>query len=177
MMDDYTPSLVIISAVANNSVIGMEGKLPWHSKAELSLFKEMTNFSAIIMGRKTFESLGSKPLPSRLNIVITSKEMKDIPSTIFVRSLEEGIEVAEEYSFANDKKRFFVIGGSQVYKDALKYADFLIISRMNCEPEGDTYFPRIDPEEWTLGDITENFIYDGDEEVDFQIEYYVPIGQ
>lgn len=137
---------ILIAAVSANGIIGREGTIPWHSRAELKNFKSITMGYPIIMGRKTYESIG-KPLPGRLNIVI-SRNREFNPGFSEIRvfgSLEEAyIYCIRE---ANPEK-VFIIGGGELYRQSIKDADKLIISQMNLEAEGDVYFPEISPEIW-----------------------------
>jgi dihydrofolate reductase len=138
--------LIIISAVAQNSVIGRSnGDMPWNVKEEFQHFKNTTLGFPIIMGRKTFETLG-KPLQGRLNIVITrdkerSFEFDDVKKFY---SLNKAIE----YCRTLNKEKAFIIGGGEIYKQAISLADEMIISFMNFEAEGDVYFPGIDEKIW-----------------------------
>jgi dihydrofolate reductase len=143
----YRPLLksIIIAAISRNNVIGDKGKMPWHSKEEFKHFKESTLGFPVIMGRKTFESLG-KPLTGRLNLIITSNpglfsRFEDIKC---FSNLKEALLFCESSNFA----KAFIVGGAQIYKEAIKTADELMISRMNFEVPGDKYFPEIVPDEW-----------------------------
>ncbi len=141
--------IIIIAAVAKNGVIGKNGSIPWHSKAELQHFKKTTMSFPIIMGRKTWESIG-RVLPGRLNIVLTSKELKsDSENLIYFDSLEKAFELCESKKY----EKCFIIGGSQIYKTAMDSADSMIITRMPFEIDGDSYFPKIGSE-WKLIDTT-----------------------
>ena len=139
--------IVIISAVAKNGVIGRSnGEMPWHSKEEFAHFKSTTLGHPIIMGRKTFDALG-KPLKGRLNIVLTKSgfdpgfdDVKVLPG------LKEAYFLCENENY----KTAFVIGGGQIYKQAMESADEMLISIMNFEAEGDVYFPDIDEKVWTI---------------------------
>ncbi len=138
---------IIIAAVAQNGVIGRStGEMPWHSREEFQHFKNTTIGFPVIMGRKTFESLGG-PLKGRLNIILT-KEMK------FTSYNEEYIKVLsslkEAYDFCEENKfvKIFIIGGGQIFPEAIKSADELIISFMKFNAEGDVYFPEINQKDW-----------------------------
>ncbi len=139
--------IIIIVAVSENNVIGKEGKIPWHSGAELKHFKETTMGNPIIMGRKTFESIG-KVLPGRLNIVLTGKaeEFKNFEDLIIASSLDEALNICRE----QNQEKVFIIGGASVYEEALNFADEIILTRMKLKVDGDTYFPHINFEEWSL---------------------------
>ncbi len=151
---------IIIAAISKNNVIGNQGKIPWHSKAELKHFKQTTMGFPILMGRKTFESIG-KPLPGRENIVITSSpgKLKNIQGISIFTDLESALK---QYS---DKEKLFIIGGGKIYNEFLPIADELLITRMPFEVEGDVYFPEISKIDYELKDII-----DHDE---FKVEHYV----
>ena len=154
---------IIIAAIAKNGVIGRSnGEMPWHSKPEFQHFKSTTLGFPIIMGRKTFESLGS-PLKGRLNIVLTkNKELKDRFSDIIVFD-----EVNEVYSYCEDQKfeKIFLTGGGSLFPLFMKDAGEMIISIMDFDAEGDIYFPKIDDTIWK--------IESKDQRDGFEIIYYV----
>ncbi len=138
----------IIVAMAENRVIGAKQDLLWHISDDLKRFRKITLHHAIIMGRKTFDSIGH-PLENRLNIVITHdpKKSSDETSLIFVNSLEDALKIGKE--FENKRrdeldKEVFIIGGGQIYNQALPLADKLYITLINDDFEGDTYFPVYD---------------------------------
>lgn len=139
---------IIIAAVAKNGVIGRSnGEMPWHSKEEFSHFKNTTFGSPVIMGRKTFESLGS-PLKGRLNIVLTSdKELCSKFEDIIVFE-----KLSEAYAYCENQKneKIFLIGGGTLFPVFMKDADEMIISIMDFNAEGDIYFPEIDDKIWKI---------------------------
>lgn len=153
--------IIIIVAVAENNVIGKDGKIPWHSSAELKHFKNTTMGSPIIMGRKTFESIG-KVLPGRLNIVLshTPGKLRKSDGMVAVHNLDEALNICRE----QNAEKVFIIGGASVYKEALAFADEIILTRMNLKPEGDTFFPEIDSVQWSLKEK--------EEKEEFTIEVY-----
>lgn len=130
----------IIAAVSSNGVIGKEGKLPWYIPEDLKHFKKLTSGNVVIMGRKTYESIG-KPLPNRVNIVITRDKNKIINGCITVNSIEEAIRKA-----GNDKQ-IFIIGGGEIYKKSLNFANKIYLTKVHQNIEGDTYFPTLN-ENW-----------------------------
>ena len=136
---------IIISAKSKNGVIGRQGELPWHSKDEFLHFKTTTFGSPIIMGRKTFQSLG-KPLKGRLHLVITRQ--KNFSLSFREVLILNDLETAFAYCEKNNFEKVYVIGGGEIYKQAINYADELIISIMNIEVDGDVFFPAIDPSLW-----------------------------
>ena len=127
----------IIACTSKNSVIGINGKIPWYYPKDLTFFKNVTSGYPVIMGRKTFESLG-KALPGRLNIVISSSEISDSNVTRAI-SLENALEIC----YFNKANRVFLIGGESVYKAGLKYADEILLTRILRNVKGDRKFPRI----------------------------------
>ncbi|MCB9262169.1 MAG: dihydrofolate reductase [Flavobacteriales bacterium] len=133
----------IIAAVAKNDAIGKDNKLLWHIKDDLQLFKKTTLNHVIIMGRKSFESIG-RPLPNRTNVVITRK--KDYaPEKVQVF---DSLNKAFDY-FRKSENEIFVIGGGEIYRQSLDNADMLHISHVEVSVEGaDTFFPKINWEEW-----------------------------
>ena len=134
--------LSLIVAVAKNGVIGANNQLLWHISDDLKRFKAITSGSPIIMGRKTFESLG-RPLPNRHNIVVTRNEQFPLPEGVTrANSLADAIEKAQ------GEKEIFVIGGGQIYKQSIELADKIYITEVDQTPEGDTVFPEIDKNIW-----------------------------
>ena len=136
-------SIHLIAAVAKNSVIGYQGAIPWKIQEDLQHFKELTMGQTVIMGRKTFKSIG-RPLPGRQNIVVTST-IDFIEGCQIARSLEEAIELAE-------RDEVFIIGGAMLYAEAMPMAQILDLTLVDIEPEGDTCFPAI---EWNAYEETE----------------------
>ena len=136
-------SLVLIVAAAENNVIGKDNQLIWHLSDDLKRFKKLTSGHHIIMGRKTFESF-PKPLPNRTHIVITrQKEYKVPKGVIVVHTMKEAVSVA-----ALSDAEPYVIGGGEIYKQALPFATKIELTRVHHEFEGDTYFPEIDTKDW-----------------------------
>lgn len=129
----------IIVAVANNLVIGKDNKMPWHISEDFKYFKNMTSGHPVIMGRKTYESIG-KPLPNRTNIVLTHKY---IDGVIVVDSIESAYKKAEEID-----DRCFIIGGASLYKECINTVDKLYITHIYTDVDGDTFFPEIDSNIW-----------------------------
>ena len=133
----------IIVAIAQNGTIGDKNALLWHIKEDMRFFRTTTSGHAVVMGRKTFESLGSRPLPKRTNIVITRAD-RVFEGALTAHSLEEAIRLAE------GDEEIFIIGGAQIYREALRIADRMYITRVMHDYEGDTSFPDIDLSEWEL---------------------------
>ena len=143
----------VIVAKASNNVIGAKNELIWHLPNDLKHFKNLTSGHPIIMGRKTFESLG-RPLPNRTNIVITRDKNWQGENVAKEFSLEKAIESAKKIN-----EDIYIIGGGNIYKQAMEFADVLYITEVHHEFEGDTYFPEIDEEIWEEVD-RENFMKD-----------------
>ena len=129
----------LIVAKSKNNIIGGGGKIPWYIPEDLQRFKKLTTNNIVIMGRKTFESLPkeSKPLPNRLNIIISRNKNYKVDNCLVVNSLSQALRKA-----GSDKK-VFVIGGGEIYKEALKYADNIYVTEVDGEFKGDTYFPTL----------------------------------
>ncbi|WP_417612288.1 dihydrofolate reductase [Owenweeksia hongkongensis] len=134
-------NLTIIAAMAKGRVIGKDNDLIWHLPDDLKHFKNLTKGHHVIMGRKTYESMG-KPLPGRTNIVITRQKDFKADGCILVNTIEEGIQKAEGDS------QPFIIGGGEIYKQALKYAQTMELTEVNGEFDGDTFFPTFDESQW-----------------------------
>jgi dihydrofolate reductase len=134
--------LSLIAAVSENGVIGKGGKLPWDLPADLQRFRELTKDHPVIMGRKTYESIG-KPLPHRSNIVITRQEV-NIPGCTVVHSFKEAIQASE----ASEANEAFIIGGAEIYRAALPFAHRIYLTRVHVNVEGDAFFPEVDFSQW-----------------------------
>ena len=138
--------LALVVAVAKNGVIGMDGDMPWHLSTDLQRFKRDTIGKPCIMGRKTFESIG-KPLPDRLNIVISRSEFVQ-PDTVNANSVDAALFLAEGWAKAHGSDEICVIGGGQIYRETISQASKLYVTHVMAEPEGDTRFPNISESEW-----------------------------
>ncbi len=131
----------IIVAMTRDRVIGKDNQMPWHLPEDLKLFKKLTSGNTVIMGRRTYQSIG-KPLPNRNNIVVSRSPM-DIPGGTACQSMDQALAQAEEYG-----KKIFFIGGAEIYRQALPLADFLCVSWLKQDCAGDTKFPEFDETEW-----------------------------
>lgn len=134
-------SLSLIAAMDENRLIGRDNKLPWHLPADLAFFKRTTMGKAIVMGRKTFESIG-KPLPGRRNIVITGNADFQAPGCEIADSIDAAM------SLANDDDEVMLIGGASLYQQTIERATKLYITRIHQSFEGDTWFPEFDLSDW-----------------------------
>ncbi|MCB6181948.1 dihydrofolate reductase [Leeia sp. TBRC 13508] len=128
------PRLTLIAAMASNRVIGIQNRLPWKLSEDLKYFKKMTSGHTVIMGRKTFDSLG-KPLPGRTNLVITRNMAWQHEGVTVCHGLEKAL------SACRGLDQVFVIGGAELYQQALPIADELLITEVQLSPEGDAFFP------------------------------------
>ncbi|WP_120489705.1 dihydrofolate reductase [Bergeyella cardium] len=132
----------IIVAMGRNNAIGKGNQLLWHLPKDLKHFKELTSGHPIIMGRKTYESIG-KPLPNRTNIVVSRKKDWFQEGVLIVGSLKEALKFAKKID-----ENIFIIGGGKVYEQTINLADKLEITLVDAEIDGDTFFPKINPEKW-----------------------------
>lgn len=134
-----------IVAISENNVIGHDNQLPWYLPADLKYFKKTTLHHPVIMGRKSFESIG-RPLPKRQNIVITKNPFYIANGISVAHSLEESIEIASE----SGTDEVFVIGGAEIFNLALPFCDRIYLTRVHDDIEGNIYFPEWDENEWKL---------------------------
>jgi len=137
----------IIAAVSKNGVIGVDNKLPWDLPEDLKRFKELTTGNVVIMGRKTYESIG-KPLPNRINIVITRNKDFFVSGVLTANSLDSALLKA------GGNKDIFIIGGGEIYEQSMGFADKLYITEVDMEVEGDTKFPTIS-NQWSVTEENE----------------------
>jgi dihydrofolate reductase len=160
----------MIVAQSSNRVIGRDNKLPWYLPGDLKYFKQATMGKPIIMGRKTFESIG-KPLPGRLNIVISRDASFTAQGIKVVMSLPEAIELAESQALIDGVDEAMIIGGAQIYALALPEVERLYITQVHADIEGDAYFPEFNRSQWTeLG--REDFSAQGPNPYDYSFIVY-----
>lgn len=140
------PTLIIVAALAKNGVIGKDNALPWHLPEDLQHFRQLTSGHAVIMGRKTWESLPARfrPLPERLNVVVTRDPAYAAAGAAVVHSLEE----AEKVCAAAPPQKLFVIGGAALYAHALPHARRLELTEIDADFDGDAHFPAYDRGQW-----------------------------
>ena len=138
-------NISLVVAAATNNAIGKDGKMPWHLPADMKHFKNITWGMPVVMGRKTFESLG-KPLTGRKNIVITRQTGWKANGAIGVQSIEDAFFVAQQA----DVNEIMVIGGGEIYKTLFDKAKRIYLTRVEAEPEADTFFPVLLREQWRL---------------------------
>lgn len=160
-------------AVSKNLVIGVDNNLPWNLKADLAHFKKYTLDKIIIMGRKTYESIG-RPLPNRVNYVV-SRTLNEIPGTVVFNSLENAISAAERENIKmNRDNEIVIIGGGHIFHETSESMNKLIITRVDCDIDGDIYYPDIDLTRWDLIK-TESYEKDSENDYNFKIEEYIKL--
>jgi dihydrofolate reductase len=138
-------SISLVVAAAENNAIGKDGKLLWHLPNDMRFFKNTTWGMVVVMGRKTFEEV-NKPLPGRVNIVITSNTAWQASDTITATSLPDALEKAA----LTNCKEIFIIGGGEIYRQSMDIADTIYITRVHATLDGDVFFPDIDEAKWQL---------------------------
>jgi len=149
-MSQVLPVSLIVAAT-RNQVIGLDNQMPWHLPADLRYFKQRTLGKPIIMGRKTWESLG-RPLPGRLNIVISRQADVELAGAEVFADLEAAILRGQEWATQQGVDEVMVIGGGQLYQQALTLAQRVYLTRIDLELEGDTFFPVLDAQQWRQTD-------------------------
>jgi dihydrofolate reductase len=133
-------TITVLAAVGANLVIGRDGDMPWHLPQDLARFKATTMGHTLLMGRKTYDSIG-RALPGRRTIVITRQTGWHAPSVEVAHSLPEALALAGPADL-------FVVGGSDLYRQAMPFADQMLLTEIEQSPEGDTFFPAVDPADW-----------------------------
>jgi dihydrofolate reductase len=133
-------TVTLIAAMGSNRAIGLDGRMPWHLPAELKHFKQATMGKTIVMGRKTWQAIG-RPLPGRQNVVISRNPAYLARGVDLVGSLDEAIEVSQS-------DEVMIIGGGQLYEQALPLAQRMLLTLIDIEPQADTWFPDWDEDEW-----------------------------
>jgi len=155
-----------VVAMSNNQVIGINNDLPWSLKDDLAHFKEYTTGKIIVMGRKTFESIG-RPLPNRENFVISST-LNSVEGVSIFPSLDDALAAA---NVQNTHAEIVIIGGGYLFRDSIDTFNKLVLTRVNCSIEGDVFYPKIDFKRWNL-ESKEDFFKNDDNQYDFSIETY-----
>ena len=154
-------SIKLICAVSKNNVIGNNNKLPWSISEDLKRFRELTSENIIVMGRKTYDSIG-RPLPKRENLVLSKNKKLKIENAKVFNTPQE---ILDFYHKREEEKDLFIIGGNYIYELFIEYCDYLLITFVDKEFKGDAYFPKIDWTEWELtneekkADNQENLTY------------------
>ena len=159
-----------VVALSNNNVIGVDNNLPWNLKTDLAHFKDYTTNKIIVMGRKTFESIG-RPLPNRKNLIV-SNTLNEINGAYIYKSTEEAIKNAKEICINNEiYNEIVIIGGGYLFRDTLKITNKLVLSEVDCEIDGDVFYPKINLEEWNEVS-SKKFIKDSDNDFNFVVKVY-----
>lgn len=154
-MTTSTLPLALIAALADNRVIGIDNRLPWHLPADLRHFKALTLGKPIIMGRKTWDSLG-RPLPGRLNLVVSRQEGLRLEGAEVLPSLAAAIDRADAWAREQGVAELMLIGGAELYAQGLPLAQRLYLTRVHLEPAGDAFFPEFAAGDWQLAEREEH---------------------
>jgi len=155
-------NITLVVAASDNNVIGKDNQLLWHLPKDMRFFKNTTWGLPILMGRKTFESLGSKVLPGRLNLILSNKKNIKTNNATLVHSLQDAVNKAAKL----DYKQLMVIGGGQIYELALPLAHTIMLTRVHTTIEGDAFFPSLN-EDWVK---TESTFYNSDEKHSYSFD-------
>jgi dihydrofolate reductase len=139
--------IILVVAVAENGVIGRDNQLPWRIRSDLKFFKSVTLNKPVVMGRKTYRSIG-KPLPGRTNIVITRQQDFAAPGILVAPGIDQALSAARGDALRRGADAIAVIGGTEIFAQTLPLADRLILTLVHANPPGDTYFPPVDPAVW-----------------------------
>ena len=159
-----------VVALSNNNVIGVDNNLPWNLKTDLAHFKDYTTNKIIVMGRKTFESIG-RPLPNRKNLIV-SNTLNEINGAYIYKSTEEAIKNAKEMCINNEiYNEIVIIGGGYLFRDTLKITNKLVLSEVDCEIDGDVFYPKINLEKWNEVS-SKKFIKDANNDFNFVVKVY-----
>lgn len=143
----HSVELIQIVAASKNYAIGKNNQLLWHLPRDLQYFKQQTWAMPVLMGRKTFESVGSKPLPGRINIILTRQKGLEFGDGILtVNTLEDAVQFCQKNSY----RQLFIAGGGEIYEQTFYQCHSIYFTRVDTNVEGDTFYPVIQPEEWWL---------------------------
>ena len=140
--------IVLVAAVARNGVIGRAGALPWRIKSEMQRFRALTWGKPVVVGRKTYLSFTRRPLPGRTNIIISRSRDVAMPGAIVAPTLSAALDVARGDALRRGADAIMVVGGAEIYAQALPLADRLEVTHVHAVPAGDAVFPAIDPAVW-----------------------------
>ncbi|ESQ90210.1 diacylglycerol kinase [Asticcacaulis sp. AC460] len=144
------PKLALVVAMSDNGVIGKDNTLPWRLRSDMKLFKDITQGKPILMGSNTWDSLPKKPLPGRLNLILSRDLKFEAPGGIICATMFEALDIAKEHATDDGVDEICVIGGANVYAQTLPKADRLYVTHVHATVEGDTHFPAIDPAVWQV---------------------------
>lgn len=143
MMSQHSPIVSIIVATSDNQGIGKDNQLLWHLPNDLKFFKRVTSGHTVIMGRKTFESIG-RPLPNRRNIVITRQKDFEADGVTKAASISEALRLTA------DESEVFIIGGAEIYRQTLPLANRIYLTKVSAQLDADAFFPALSPDEWEI---------------------------
>ena len=155
-------SIILIAAMADNDVIGIDDRLPWRLRADMRRFRKRTSGNPILMGRKTWDSLGGKPLPKRRNVVISRQADLETPGAEAVTSPQAALDLLD------DNDLCYVIGGAEIYRLFLPLADRFELTRVHDSTDGNVRFPTVDWDEWQLA---ESVGHPADEDNEFPVTF------
>ena len=158
-----------VVALSNNNVIGVNNDLPWNLKRDLLHFKEYTTNKIIIMGRKTYESIG-RPLPNRINYVV-SRTIDKIEGAFVFDSIDGAICDAKAYCVEENLEEIVIIGGGFLFRDTISITNKLVLTKVDCEIDGDVFYPEVDLTDWTEID-SKRFMKDSDNDYNFTVSTY-----
>ena len=159
-----------VVAMSNNQVIGVNNDLPWNLKDDLAHFKRYTTGKTIVMGRKTFESIG-RALPNRVNYVISST-LSEIEGVSIFKTLDDAMEAAKAHNIENNiSNEIAIIGGGYLFRDSINTFNKLVLTKVDCSIEGDVFYPDVDFSNWELVS-SESFLKEEDNQYNFTIETY-----
>lgn len=160
--------IALVVAMSENGVIGRGGGLPWRLKSDLRQFKAITTGKPLIMGSSTWDSLPRKPLPGRLNLVLSRDLKFEAPGAVVCNTLFEALDIAREHAVEEDAEEICVVGGANVFAQTLPKADRLYLTTVHATLEGDVHFPPFDPAQWRL-QTEESFPQSEDDEYSFTL--------
>jgi dihydrofolate reductase len=164
--------IVLIAAIAENGVIGRAGGMPWRLKSDMRHFRALTLGKPVVMGRKTYLSLSIKPLPGRTNIVVSRDAAFTLPGAIVAASLDAALEAGRGDALRRGADAIMVIGGADIYAQAMPLAQRLEVTRVHLAADGDAAFPPIDPTVWRQSASTEHPA-GPDDDAPYQVATYI----
>ncbi|WP_213878416.1 dihydrofolate reductase [Pseudomonas sp. dw_358] len=160
--------LSLIAALGDNRVIGIDNRMPWHLPGDFKYFKAITLGKPIVMGRKTWDSLG-RPLPGRLNLVVSRQAGLQLEGAEVFASLGAALQRADVWAREQGVDEVMLIGGAQLYESSLPQADRLYLTRVELSPQGDAWFPEVDLAQWALVSSVANPAIEGKPAYHFEV--------
>jgi dihydrofolate reductase len=164
-------ALVLVVAVADNDVIGQDGRLPWRLKSEMKRFRALTWGQPIVVGRRTYLSFSKQPLPGRTNIVVSRDPNFAAAGAVVAVSLAAALEVARGDALRRGVDTIVVAGGADIYAQTIARADRMVLTRVHLEPNGDAKFPAVDPSVWKEVQRTD-YVAEADDEAPYTVYVY-----